>query len=354
MKRFALVLLAVFSVMALAGPAIAKQDGAEEALALGADRMVSLQGTYGGVANSWEWRIGTGGSGANIQGISATGLVAAYEKTKNYQYLSAAIATGNTLVDRYNAAVAGLIDPDNLWPARPYSQDIEFLAWLSRESKNPVYGDVAAKWYGIIPAFKTAAQLVDRYIVAGRASMAGWDIASQIRAALAVGQKDYAKAVAAELIRRSAEWVNIPAYGWDYTALSYASLLWSLDQTGDSKEVIDQYRNALLALQAADGSWDEGSYQTTAYAVIGLSSIKGKGAHDSLTAAGTFLVSSQAANGGWAYVYGAKSYEYGEENSEVLISLAALLKGGNITKVQKVKLPKPKANKEVPKVKAMR
>lgn len=332
MKKLLVVLLSVFLIGVLIGPApllAARHDGVEDALEQGADRMVSLQGTYGGVPNIWEWIIGSGISGNNILGISATGLVAAYEKTKDRRYLAAAIAAGNTLVARYNAAIVGGVT----WDDRPYSQDVEFLAWLSRESKNPVYGDVAVKWHSIIPAYKTAAENVNRYI--SRGSLAGWDLASQIRAALAVGQKDYAKAVAAELIRRSADWVgNTNPYG-DLTILSYASLLWALDQVGDNQEVISQYRSALLTTQETDGSWDGGAYQTTAYAILGLSANKGKDVKKALDSAGTFLVSSQADNGGWVYSDGS---EYGEENSEVLMSLAALLKGGDITNIHKVKL----------------
>jgi hypothetical protein len=221
MKKLLVVLLSVFLIGVLIGPAPLladkdKYDGARDALVQGADRQLSLQGTFGGIANTWEWQIGTGYTGPNVQGISARGLLEAYEKTGDRRYLAGAIAAGDTLVQRYETAVTGGVT----WDDRPYSTDVEFLAALGKASKKKIYSDVAKKWYSIIPSYKTAAQLVDRYLVAGRASMAGWDIASQIRAALAVGQKDYAKAVAAELIRRSAEWVNVPAYGWDYTPLS--------------------------------------------------------------------------------------------------------------------------------------
>jgi hypothetical protein len=337
MKKFIKILFVALLISAFVGPATLladkdKYDGVKDALVQGADRQLSLQGTYGGITNTWEWVIGYG-TGPNVQGISARGLLEAYEKTGDHRYLDGAILAGNTLIERYGAAIATF---GVTYDARPWSTDVEFLAALGKTTKHHVYTDVAKNWYSIIPDNKTAAELVDRYLAARRASMAGWDLASQIRAAMVVGEKDYAKAVAVELIRRSSEWVNVlyapgTSNEWDYTPLSYASLLWALDQLDEDEfeSVIKQYRSALLALQAADGSWDGGDYQCTAYAILGLSAVKGKGSKEVLASAGRFLISSQAGNGGWPYVYGTASYEYGEVNSEVLMALAELAKKGH-------------------------
>lgn len=349
MKKFLAILFTLFLIIVLVAPATvwAENNSVRQALAKGADRMLSYQGAYGGITGAWPWQVGTTGFYWNVQGISAAGLIAAYEGTKNQQYLDGAIATGDTLLGRYEALVADGVQ----YGDRPYSSYVEFLAWLARESKNQVYAEAAVKWYTIIPAFETAEALSNRYITV-RKSLSGWDLASQIRAALAVGQKDYAKAIADEVVKRQADWVNIPYGGWDYTAESYGSMLWALDQVGAKQEVIDEFRKALLNLQAADGSWDEGGYQATAYAILGLSANKGKDVKKALDSAASFLVSNQSANGGWVYVVGAKAYEYAEEDSEVLMSLAALLKGGNITNVKKAKLP-ARQGKGKPKIEHM-
>jgi hypothetical protein len=333
-KLVSIIFLVFFVVTPIAANA-AKHMVVNDALVQGADRLIGLQGTYfspdtgKNIDNTWEWLVGDGNTYLNIHGVTATGLLAAYEKTKHRKYLNAAIAAGNVLVQRYHEL--GL--NGYTWDDRPYSGDIEFLAWLSRASHNPLYGNVAVSWYGIVPANKTAAQQVDRFITT-RLSLSGWDLASQIRAAMAVGQGAYAKAMAEELIRRSGEWVGIPYGGWDYTTLSYASLLWALDQVGGFHEEIAAYRTALINAQQSDGSWDE-DYQETAYAIIGLVAVRGKGSMDALYKAATFLVNSQADLGGWVLEgYG----ELSEVDSEAVISLAALLKGDEITEVQKVKV----------------
>lgn len=313
----------------------------KDALIDGADRMLSYQGTDGG-AGTWPWNVGNNAFYWNVQGISAQGLVKAYEVIKYPRYLAGATATGDVLVERYYALTSDGVH----YGDRPYSSYVEFLADLSWISGNPKYGEVAVKWYSIIPAFETAGDLVERYIKS-RKSLAGWDLSSQIRAAVAAGNMQYARAIADEVVRRKAEWAGIPYGGWDYTILSYASLLWALDQVHAKQDVIDEFRSALLAAQADDGSWDDGSYQTTAYAILGLSANKGKNVKSALDNAAAFLVNSQSDNGGWEYPgYG----EYAEEDSEVLMSLAALLKGGEVTGVRKAKIKgKPFSGKPAPK-----
>src|SRR4030042_1777102 len=318
MKRILFLTLALVLLLGLVATPVmaAKPAGEQEALnnaiVKGADLHLSRQGTYGGIPNCWEWEIDRGISGANVLGISATGLLAAYEKTNDIRYLNGAIAAGNTLVTRYDPTTAG----------RPYSQDVEFLVRLSKDSGDATYATKAATYYARVMAAYTAVQLTDRYINA-RLSLAGWDLASQIRAALAVGEVDYAAGMAARLIERRADWEGVLYSGWDYTTSSYASLLWAFAEIADNRfnSYVGEIREALVEGQASDGSWDDGDYQSTAYAILGLDA---DGTARGVQAkAWAFLRDTQTTLGGWSYPPG-----YGEVNSEVLMALGALdLKG---------------------------
>ncbi|MFC1965293.1 hypothetical protein ACFLWG_04780, partial [Chloroflexota bacterium] len=238
----------------------------------------------------------------------------------NTDYLDGAIAAGDTLVERYEAAIADGVQ----WGDRPFSQDIEFLVRLSRDSDNSSYADVAANWYSIVSDNKTAVENADRYID-NRASIAGWDLASQIRAALAVGDTDYAAGMAARFIERRADWEGVLYSGWDYTTGSHASLLWAFAELGDNSfnSYVGEIRGVLLGAQGTDGSWSDGDYQDTAYAILGLDADgTAKGAQ---AKAWAFLRDTQTLEGGWSY-----PPELGEVNSEVIMALGSLdLKGVN-------------------------
>lgn len=322
MKKFIamLALVAVVAgVMAIVGGGQAfaavlgsNQEELRAATVKAADLHLSRQDTYSGIDNTWEWVIGTGGGYWNVVGISATGLLAAYERTGDTDYLNGAVATGSTLVTHYDAL-------SNDFAGRPYSQDVEFLVRLAVDSVDSSYATKAATYYARITANKTAVQTADRYI-ADRSSLAGWDLASQIRAAVAVGNSAYASGMAARLIERRTVWEGDTAWGIDLTTLSHASLLWAFRALGDKSfnGYVGEIRDSLLAAQGGNGSWYGGDYQATAYAILGLSangSAKGAQAR-----AWAFLRDTQNTLGGWDY----SGVEYGEETSEVLMALGAL------------------------------
>ncbi|MBI4299586.1 MAG: hypothetical protein HY677_00490 [Chloroflexi bacterium] len=314
MKKLAILFLSVMALLGAVSPALAGKPGGEQealqsALVRGADLHLSRQGTYDGIANTWEWEIGSGKTGPNVQGMSATGLLSAFERTHDAKYLNGALAAGNTLVARYDATTS-----------RPYSQDVEFLVRLATDSGDASYATKAAAYYARVKVAFTAVQNADRYINI-RKSLAGWDLASHIRAAVAVGEIDYAKGMAARLIERRADWEGVLYGGWDYTAVSRASLLWAFRALADSAfdAYVAQIRQAVLGAQGLDGSWDMGDYQTTAYAVLGLVLPRTPVLADAVARAWAFLRDSQTLAGGWSY-----PPEYGEVNSEVLMALGAL------------------------------
>jgi hypothetical protein len=316
-----LFVLALVLVLTISLPALAaKPDGKSvlnNAINKGGGRLLALQGPGTGlIPYNWEWTVGDNDfTSANLQGITATGLLAAYEKTKNKAYLNAAKNSGDTLKARYAA------DPTQ----RPYPSDVEFLVRLYQDTKDKSYLDTAKNWYKVVTVDFTAEANVVRLIALRGGSMAGWDIAAQIRAAAATGFKDYARDMAYAVINHSSEWVHVPSYGWDYTSLSYGSLLWAFHDIGGDvlfRSTIKYYQDYLLANQGDDGSWDS-DYQNTAYIILGLDAVKGwgKGTRDALSDAVDYLTDTQADNGGWVYEgYG----EYPEVDSECVMALQSV------------------------------
>lgn len=312
------IILIVSTLLIGATPVAAAKPGGQpemlnDTVVSAANYHLSIQGTYGGIPYTWPWAIGTTGGYWNVVGISATGLLSAYEKTNNNAYLAGALKTGNTLKTRYASVPA---------TQRPYSQDIEFLVRLGRDSGDNPFIDLAKQLYSRTTSQSTGAAYADYYIAA-RKSLSGWDLASQIRAALAVGEPEYATDIAARLIERRADWEGVPYGGWDYTLSSYTSLLWALAELNNSDFNCfkGEIRDIVINAQDSDGSWDDGDYQTTAYAILGLTA--DGGASGPQAKAWSFLRDTRTTGAGWSY-----PPQYGEINSEVIMALAGLdLKG---------------------------
>lgn len=307
-----------------------------DVLLTGAELHLSRQGTYSNacgdsygppdipeIAGTWEWVVDSGSTCWNVAGISATGLLAAYERTHVNEYLDASLLLGDTLVEKFE-----IISADgSQWEDRPFSHDIEFLVRLGKASRDWSYIRTARSWHDVITDNETAEAIADR-LIDKRLSLAGWDLASQIRAALQVGKWRYALAIAKRLLERRADWEGVPLGSYDYTTLSHASLLWALYDVRFGGRDITAARREFQAMildgQEPNGSWDDGSFQTTAYAILGLETSR-SGRHKrkvlrrALGNAFIFLRDSQTADGGWSY-----PPEYGEVNSEVLIAISAL------------------------------
>ncbi len=326
-----LVLATASAFLAFADKPGGNRESLNNVLVKGADLHLSRQGKYGNacggsygpppvisIDNTWEWIIASGWTCWNVGGISATGLLAAYERTGDTNYLYAAILTGDTLMWKYKTIA---IDDPAEWEDRPFSQDIEFLVRLSQDSHDPSYANIAAEWYSIITDNKTAVENADRYVDA-RKSLAGWDLASHIRAAVAVGERRYAREMAQRLLDRRSDWENVIYGGYDYTMSSYTSLLWAFHELGgygrDIAATIREFLRLVLDAQESDGSWESGDYQLVSYAILGLDAVQGN-VRTALGKAFAFLRDTQTVNGGWSY-----PPEVGEVNSEVLMALGSL------------------------------
>jgi len=262
-KSAALVaILALVPLSAQAGPLKVEAEDA-------GDHHVAAQGNYrGGLANSWEWKLGTRRSAKNITGIAAHGLLAVHRVTGLDEHQQAAVRAARSLIRAY----------DRGWSKqRPHTQDIEFLAAAG-------FIIDAGRWFQVAVSRFPAPTYVDMVISARKRAkvpqVAAWDVASAIRAALAVGQTDYARALMAELVQRRSEW-DRAGVGQD---LARGSLLWAMADLRDrgrlgaaEQQLASVLVSELAARQQQSGAWLErvGSStvctQTTAYAILGLS-----------------------------------------------------------------------------------
>jgi hypothetical protein len=259
-------LLAFFTISLLSAPGLAKPLVIEMEAA--ADHHVSAQGDYrGGLAQSWEYNFGSSRSAPNITGIVASGLLAAFKLTGLQEHEESALRAARSLISAY----------DRGWrKQRPVTQDIEFLV-------NAGFMIDAARWFKVTRgSFNPAAyvsMVLERRVSA--ASVGAWDVASAIRAALGVGEIEYARGLLRALLEKRAVWDR--ADRGPGQRLARGSLIWAMGElrdraglTVEEQQLAANLVSELSAEQSSSGGWQDLAggvlcTQTTAYATLGLS-----------------------------------------------------------------------------------
>ncbi len=285
-----------------------------QAIALGGSRLQQLQQANGGwffSVGQTNCGLGEGVSCPNLIGVTALGLVTAFERNPaQTSLLDAAVAAGQRLL-----AVKATV-PTPL----PFSQDLEFLIALSDATADPQYAAAAADWFNIVKvAFPDAAARVD-YGLAARGTLSGWDIASLIRSAKAGGDGDYARAAATRIFEREADWSGTNP---THALLGKGSLLWAVHDLGGFDAKLAEYRDFILNAQDGAGTWGGGNLQATAYAVMGLAAYGGAGTDAAIQAAVGVFLDSQLPTNGWPFSAGSAN-EYSTVDAEVLRAVATL------------------------------
>lgn len=285
-----------------------------QAIALGGTRLQQLQQANGGwffAVTQTNCGLGEGVACPNLIGVTALGLLTAYERNPaDTTLLASAVAAGQRLL-----AVKATV-PTPL----PFSQDLEFLIALSHAAADPQYAAAAADWFAVVKqAFPDAAVRVDHGL-ATRGTLSGWDMASLIRSAKAGGDGDYARAAATRIFEREAEWA---ATNPTHELLGKGSLLWAVHDLGGFDARLTEYREFLLDRQDDEGTWDGGNLQATAYAVMGLAAYGGAGTDAAINAAVAELIANQLPTNGWPFSAGGAN-EYSTVDAEVLRAIATL------------------------------
>ncbi len=285
-----------------------------QSIGMGGTRLQQLQQANGGwffAVSQTNCGLGEGVSCPNLIGVTALGLLSAYDRNPaQTSLLTSAVAAGQRLL-----AVKATV-PTPL----PFSQDLEFLIALSDATSDPQYAAAAADWFGVVKAaFPDAASRVD-HALATRGTLAGWDMASLIRSAKAGGDGDYAVAAAARIFEREADWA---ATNPTNELLGKGSLLWAVHDLGGFTTKLDEYRSFLLGSQDSAGTWGGGNLQVTSYAVMGLAAMGGSGTDTAIRAAVASFIANQLPTNGWPFTAGAAN-EYSTVDAEILRAVATL------------------------------
>lgn len=291
------------------------------AMTAGADRMLAIQLETG----AFPWVVGSSAEYQNVQGISAIGLLRAFELTGDLDYMgnatSGAQATRDWIVNYMAANPTAFVSSSNAF----------FLADYARVTGSVLdYQDARDAMNRAVSRWGTADNFVDTIIPAraaqGWTNLGIWDVALFIRAAQEVGFNTFADELSEALVAQ--DYVDPFNATNNAYELGLAGLMFGLAESNylDFETTILSARDALVASQCADGSfpftWNNVVYcedvQTTAYGVMGLTAILDVEAAES---ACDFLVSAQDASGG----YDLGGYEIAEVQSEAVVALASCI-----------------------------
>jgi hypothetical protein len=304
-----------------------------------ADRLVALQSVPPGPPTpadyGWDWVV-TGltshtasPSATNLYGVTALGLIYAYQETGTSAYLAAAKKTADFM--KYGNPSAG-----DFWNGRGsyswgYSSDYRFLMTYSAVSGDPSYRTYAlAAWAwqkANVPRYADGSQSIlwshfaDQWIGTGMYGAGAWGTSDWVLAALQMGDTTWAQHMAA-VIHANMTKIIANVNSNDYAEMGMGSALQclvTLDPITYASDIAG-LRTKLDSLQLPDGSWDFGSTpgdpQTTAYVVMGL--VKA-GDFTAASKGADWLVTNQMTNGGW----NESPDENSEPDSEAMQALTA-------------------------------
>ena len=289
------------------------------------DRIVALQSSsdYG-----WDWIV-TGltahsgnPSGVNLYGVTALGLLDAFELTQNITYFFAAqkvadyMARGDPTTGAFWANGFG------------YGFDYMFLVQFSEVSGRSEYKDYAIKAWNWQKthigryADNNQSYLYNYFYTNWVAShgIVIWNSVSYALGAYYLGDTAWAENMTKVI---AANFTNIAADGFQYIGWGHAlKLFQTIDPTGYATEIASAV-NSLKTSQTYSGCWPGGWAQDAAYAVMGLAAV---GETEAAEKGADWLVSTQGYGsivGGWKEPDG---NEYSEITSEAAQALAAVAK----------------------------
>lgn len=240
-------------------------------------------------AVGWPWDDPAGPAALNTGGVIANALVQARAHVDTP-------AVWITLA-QYAAHLDGLYSERE----SPYMADITFLARVNDEKLAP---NGSARARALFSRVKTRAPTgADEYArlasLRGPAQRAllGYDVALAIDAAVSVGERGYAYALADAAVANGHHRLSDPRDSFGVTSAGALSRsLMGLDAERYESEIVAAL-TALEAAQAPNGSWAVNNSQATAYAVAAL---RAAGIADGATTrAEGWLIQSQGQSGDW-------------------------------------------------------
>ena len=296
-----------------------QRNARRPAIVAGANEVVDLQRTDAGWEGTWFWYVGDSYNATNLTGVTALGLLEAFNDTKRKPYLMSAIDAADFIMAHLGAGATG-----TQYAVRTTAPDIIFLHKLSEITGDANYAARALlEWENITIFWPDAASLDTLFRSLNRPST--WDIAFYMEAAFLSGDSDWAAGAAAILADTSDPFYYNSASGW--YALNLAASLRALVGC----RYYAQYPDAVMALLGSllplvDRANGVGGYaQDTAYAILALNSVGGA-ARAYANSLGRWLARNANASGGWTETDG---NEYPEVDGEAVRALASTI-GSNI------------------------
>lgn len=270
---------------------------------------------------AYPWIVGQPGKYQNVQGVTALGVLDAYELTADATLLESASKNRDWLAAYMAANPGKYISASNAY----------FLAEFALVTAEPADLDLARAAYATaIARYGSPAGIVTGIIQAranqGHTNLGLWDAGLFLRAAQDIGAAADADAMATAM--RTQTIVDPMNSAANWYELGLAGALFGYGEAGalDDVEGMLAIRDALLATQCDNGSfpstWQGVVYcdevQATAYAVEGLTYV---GSLLEAQAGCDYIASSQAETGGWDL----GGYEISEINAEAASALAQCL-----------------------------
>lgn len=282
--------------------------------------LVALLASQNQEVPGWPWERSGNRVHSNLGGVIALSLVDLYEQRRDP-------ATWVTLVQYADHLRTVYAAGDTL----PFKADLEFLVRasdLGLDEEGRVFArDLFARVQRVSPLGR------DEYarIAKGRAGIddvVGYDVALTIRAALAVGAREYAADVADAALAAGRLSLAKPEHPLQVTSAGAMLHAVALLGRAEDRRSVEQAARDLIRAQAEPGSWGSNDTQATAYAVLGLRAVPGiRGSGEAALLGQAWLLERQLRSGAWGeYHDGLKEPFVGPVrpliNAEALAALA--------------------------------
>lgn len=326
----AVVLVLSFSLVTAVPAGAYSYDNYSGAITKTANRLVALQSTsdFG-----WDWIVTdltahSGVTGNNLYGVTALGLIDAYQETGVSSYLDKAGLVADmmkgydTNYEGFKAAKLG------------QSWDLRFLKAYAEEKEDTTYSDFAKDYWAWVKAREVSPNVYAngrqedfyQFYISYPVSpgYAIWDCADFGLTALAMDDTSWASDMAVVVNSHLNEIVDTDEWrfiGWA-KALEFLNAVGPITYASEITTLIETLRTA-----QTDGNWpgttDQGTVQNTAYVVMGLASVgEANSVREAVAKAADWFVTNQLTNGGWTET---DDKEYSEVDSEALQAIAAVL-----------------------------
>ena len=320
-KRITLLVLLVLALFFVLNvfEALAGGNARRPAIVAGTARVQELQRMDSGWEGTWYWYVGSTGNATNLTGVTALGLLEAFNDVKDAAYLDAAVQAAAFIQAHLGVGATG-----TQYHVRTTAPDIVFLHKLSETTGDDSYAIRANQEWANLTSFWPAADDLDAFFrTINRPSI--WDIAFFLEAAYLSGDTTWADDAAAILANISDTFYYTDTTWW--YALNLAGAVRALVGCG----YFEQYSEEVIALLTwLIGMVDEdigvgGWVQDTAYAVMAFNSVGGS-ARQYANSLGRWLAGAQEASDGWLE----DGDEYPEVDGEAVRALSCTI-GSNIT-----------------------